>query len=149
MRYFGFLKRVPLLPHVFDAGFKLWLVVSNSELADHIDAIEARVSGWDDTTVSLHKYGGIQFSYAGREMGHIHSTGLLDIRFSKAIKTRLLTESRIGPHHVFANSGWISFYIRNKEDRYYAIKLLAIAYSNIKHQAAHKMARPDALQAII
>jgi predicted DNA-binding protein (MmcQ/YjbR family) len=149
VRYFGFLKRVPLLPHVFDAGFKLWLVITNSELVDHIDAIEAGVSAWDGTTVGLHKYGGIQFSYAGSEMGHIHSTGLLDIRFSKAIKTQLLTENRIEPHHVFANSGWISFYIRNKEDRDYAIKLLATAYSNAKHQAERNVTQPDALQAII
>jgi hypothetical protein len=128
VKHFGFLKFVPLAALVFDAWLKLWSLITNPGILDSLDDIEAEISTWAGVTIGLHKYGGIQFNYHGKELGHIHGNGILDIRFSRAIKNRLMEEKRISNHHVFPNSGWITFYIRKREDSDYAISLLKVAY---------------------
>jgi len=132
VRYLGFLKRVPLLPHLFDSQLKLWLLLTNNEIMDCLDDLEAEVLAWYGTSVSLHKFGGIQFNCKGKEIGHVHSNGILDILFTRSIKQALIDEGRISDHHVFKNTGWISFYIRKKADYEYAKKLLHMAYLKIQ-----------------
>ncbi len=93
-----------------------------------MDVIEAEVSTWENITIHLHKYGGLQFDYGGKEIGHIHSNGLLDMLLNRKLKAELMTDGRIQDHHSFRNSGWISFYMRTEEDKYYAIALLRLGY---------------------
>jgi CRISPR/Cas system endoribonuclease Cas6 (RAMP superfamily) len=132
VKYLGFLKQVPLLPHLFDSHLKLWLLLTNHEIMDCLDDLETEVLTWDGTSVSLHKFGGIQFNCKGKEIGHVHSNGLLDILFNRSTKQTLLRGGRISNHHVFKNTGWISFYIRKKADNEYAKKLLRMAYLKIQ-----------------
>jgi hypothetical protein len=134
IKYLGFLKRAPLLPHLFDSQFKLWLLFTNAELLDCLSDIETEVLSWGQTSISMHKFGGVQFNCCGREIGHIHSNGILDILFTRKIKQQLMEEGRISDHHAFAGSGWISFYITNKEDTTYAVNLLKIAYLKIQNE---------------
>lgn len=124
----GFLKRVPLLPILFDSWIKIWVYFTNKDLAKCIDDIETEVSGWAGISIALHKYGGTQFNVHKKEIAHIHSNGLLDILFDKKTKEHLLKEGRINHHHVFENSGWISFYIKTEKDKEYAVELLRKAY---------------------
>ena len=128
VKYLGFLKSIPLLAHLFDSQLKLWLLLTNAALLDSFDAIETEVLSWNGTSVSLHKYGGLQFNCNGKEIGHIHSNGILDIRFNRKQKLQLMAEGRISDHHIFTNSGWTSFYVRNSEDVAYASGLLKMAY---------------------
>lgn len=128
VKYLGFLKSVPLLPQLFDSQLKLWSLLTNWGLLQAIDDIETEILSWNGTNTTLHKYGGIQFNYKALEIGHIHSNGILDIRFSRKIKQQLMDEGKIDDHHIFAKSGWISFYVRGKEDSDYALELLRMAY---------------------
>jgi hypothetical protein len=132
VKYLGFLKQVPFLPHLFDGHLKLWLLLTNHEIMDCLDDLETEVLTWDGTSASLHKFGGIQFNCKGKEIGHVHSNGILDILFTRRTKQTLLQEGRISNHHVFKNTGWISFYIRKKADNEYAKKLLRMAYLKIQ-----------------
>ena len=134
IKYFGFLKVVPLLPHLFDAQLRLWTLVSAPLVLRCVDRIEAEVMTWPGTTRTVHKYGGLQFNFQGRELAHIHSNGLLDMLLSRAIKEQYLDEGRISDHHTFRNSGWISFYIRDFGDADYALILLKTAYLKIDGQ---------------
>ncbi|WEK18241.1 MAG: DUF5519 family protein [Candidatus Pedobacter colombiensis] len=131
VRYLGFLKSIPLFPHVFDSLLKLWVFMTRSYLLDWFDEIEYEVLSWEGTSVSMHKYGGLQFNCRGKEIGHLHGNGLLDVLFTREIKQQLLDKGRIQPHHVFEKSGWISFYIVNYYDKAYAEELLMIAYQRI------------------
>lgn len=119
------------MPHLFDVWLKIWAFVSKSELLDWLDEVEAEVLKWEGASISMHKYGGMQFNCYGKEIGHLHSNGLLDVLFSRKVKDRLLTDGRIEPHHVFENSGWISFYIESFDDKKYAQNLLFISYSRV------------------
>ncbi|MEJ5053888.1 luciferase domain-containing protein [Sphingobacterium sp. MYb382] len=124
----GFLKHIPFLAIFYDSLLKLWILVANPQMLNWIDAIEDEVLQFPGTDIQLHKYGGTQFNYCDKEFAHLHSNGLLDILFSQKLKKELLREGRIQDHHVFENSGWISFYVKNECDVAYAIELLRRAY---------------------
>ena len=128
VKYFGFLKVLPFAAHLFDTQLRLWELLTFSPVLKYIDDIEAEVLRWPGVYKSMHKYGGLQFNFNGRELGHIHSNGLLDMRFSRKIKQLLLAEGRAAEHHTFKKSGWISFYIRTDSDALYAQDLLKMSF---------------------
>lgn len=129
IRYLGFLKFVPGLAHLFDAMLRMQTIIINPNLLEWIDEIEAEVLRWPGTRAKTHKYGGLQFDYVSKEMGHIHSNGLLDMLLSRKLKAGLMSKhARVKDHHSFKNSGWISFYINTKADKEFALTLLALAY---------------------
>ncbi len=116
---------------LFDGLLKLWAYFTQPALLDWMDEIEAEVLRWERTTSVIHKYGGMQFNYNGREIGHIHSNGLLDMLLSRSVKTQLMADGRISDHHTFKNTGWISFYIYTVEDKDYAVTLLKKGYGRL------------------
>jgi hypothetical protein len=125
---FGFLKHVPLLPHLFDAILKVATLFKDRRILDYVDEIEEEVLSWQDTSIHFHKYGGIQFDIAKKEIGHIHGNGLVDVLFSKEVKMQYLQTSRVQEHHVFKNSGWVSLWVRSGEDRQLAVEMLRRSY---------------------
>lgn len=130
-QHLGFLKSVPTMGWLFDGLLKLCAYVSKPALLDWMDDIEAEVLQWTHTTSTIHKYGGMQFNYKGKEIGHIHSNGLLDMLLSRSVKAQLMRDGRISDHHTFKNTGWISFYICNMDDKDYALKLLRKGYERL------------------
>ena len=128
VKYVGFLKRVPGLAILFDSWLKLWMLLTRPEVLNWIGDIEDEALTWEHTTSSIHKYGGLQLNCRGSEIGHIHSDGLVDILLSRNIKQQLMKEGRVKDHHLFKNSGWISFNIRTAADKDYALYLLRRGY---------------------
>lgn len=128
VKYLGFLKHVPVLPHVFDVMFKVISIFQNKYLLDYIDDIEAEITSWQNTSVTAHKYGGIQFNKHAHELGHLHGNGLLDVLFSRNQKALVMKQYPVQDHHVFKNSGWVSFRIKTDKDKQMAIDLLRHAY---------------------
>jgi len=130
VKYFGFLKHVPLLPHLVDAWMKIYGFLRKPWLIQTIEEIEKEISEWQGVQVGLHKYGGLEFRFNNREFGHIHSNGILDILFTRAIKEKVIQAYHAKEHHVFPLSGWISFYINSISDKEYALELLKLSYTN-------------------
>ncbi len=128
VKYLGFLKHVPVLPHAFDVLFKVISIFQNKYLLDYIDDIEAEITSWQNTSVTTHKYGGIQFNKHTHELGHLHGNGLLDVFFSRNQKAWVMKQYPVQNHHVFKNSGWVSFRIKTDKDKQMAIDLLRHAY---------------------
>jgi hypothetical protein len=131
IKYLGFLKFVPGLAVLFDNWLKVYTLLANAAMLDWIDAIENEVLTWENTKTQTHKYGGLQFNCNGKEMGHIHSNGLLDMLLSRKIKQQLMHEGRIQDHHSFKNTGWISLYMHTEADKRYALTLLKFAHERI------------------
>jgi len=131
-KYFGFLKFIPGLAIVFDGLLKLGSFAAKPALLDWMDEIEAAVLKWPNTHATTHKYGGLQLNYIKTEIGHIHGNGLLDMLLSRKIKEQLMADGRIEDHHTFKNTGWISFYIHNKDDAGYALALLRLGYERLE-----------------
>jgi hypothetical protein len=128
VKYLRPLKHVLGLPLVFDALLRIETFVRNRKLLDYLDEIEIEVLSWQNTSISIHKFGGVQFNGSHRELGHIHGNGLLDVSLSRARKAALMERYPIKDHHVFKNSGWVSFLIQTEEDKQIAISLLRNAY---------------------
>lgn len=128
VRRVGFLKHVPLLAMLFDGWMMMWNAVVNPTILHAIDKIEKTVSAWNGIELSAHKFGGVQFNYRGKELGHIHSNGILDIPLPKKISSMLIANRQAMTHHIFTNSGWISFYIKGGQDYDDAVTLLRLSY---------------------
>ena len=92
-----------------------------------INAIETAVRSWAGMRVGVHRLGGVGFFVRDKESSHIHGNGLLDCFVGRANRERLVATGRALPHHVFPNSGWISFWVRGEEDVQTALELIRIA----------------------
>ena len=92
-----------------------------------ISAIESAVRGWPEMRVGVHRLGGIGFFFRGKESSHIHGNGLLDCFVGRANRDQLVKSGRALSHHIFPQSGWISFWIRNNADVQPALELIRVA----------------------
>lgn len=128
VKYAAPLKHVPVLPHLFDSLLKISTMFSNKNLLDYVDDIENEVLSWKHVTLQMHKFGGVQFNFCGKELGHIHGNGLLDILFSRKTKSEFMLKYSVKEHHVFKDSGWISFQVKTEADKKIAIQLLRYSY---------------------
>ncbi len=94
----------------------------------NIDRIVEEVSSWNGVSASPHRFGGVEFDLGQREIGHVHRSGMVDIPFNTAIRNVLIEEGKAGPHHILAESGWITFYVRDDADVQNALWLFRLAY---------------------
>jgi hypothetical protein len=121
------LARIPGAPQIFDAMLFAATGVFYPKRLRAMSEIESAVRGWPGMRVGIHRLGGLGFFRRGRESSHVHGNGLLDCFVGRANRERLVTAGRALPHHVFPNSGWVSFWIRDEEDVEAAIELIRIA----------------------
>lgn len=92
------------------------------------ETILQTVTAWERVTAHPHRFGGTEFQYGTREIGHIHGDYMVDIPFPKKVRDQLVAEGRAEPHHILPESGWISFYIRQAEDVQLALDLFQLSY---------------------
>jgi hypothetical protein len=92
-----------------------------------ISEIEAEVGRWPGMGTGVHRLGGIGFFLHRKESSHIHGNGLLDCFVGRTKRDELVGEGRALSHHIFPDSGWISFWIRDEDDVRPAIELIRIA----------------------
>jgi hypothetical protein len=93
----------------------------------HAQILDA-VSAWDELTTQSHRFGGTEFNVGKVEIGHIHGSYMLDVPFTVKIREVLVADGEAEVHHLLADSGWISFYLRTDEHVRQAIKLLRMSY---------------------
>lgn len=92
------------------------------------DTIRHNAALWDGVTEHPHRFGGVEFLYGKRELGHIHGDSLLDIPLPMNVRTQLIEKGEVKEHHIVPDSGWVSFYIKREEDVSKAIALLRRSY---------------------
>jgi len=105
--------------------------------------IADEVLSWEGVTAQPHRFGGIEFRFGKRELGHLHGDPprLADLPFHKNIRNMLLETGRALPHHVLPDSGWVSKPIRTDEDAGEAVELFRLAYERAQVAARAKIAR--------
>jgi hypothetical protein len=96
-------------------------------LLQAISQIEADVASWPGMRSGVHRLGGTGFFFQGKEIGHIHGNGLLDCFVGRANRDELVRAERAITHHVFPQSGWISFWVEDDGDIRPALELIRIA----------------------
>ena len=91
-------------------------------------AIVREVSSWPGVTVGRHRFGGTEFRYGRRELGHLHGNRLADLPFPLLIRNELVAGGRAEPHHIHPESGWVSCFIRDGADVAHVIELFRLNY---------------------
>lgn len=120
-----------------------WAIVLSNSLRITVDmetqtmkntisqTIADTVSTWEDMTIAPHRFGGIEFRVGNREIGHLHGNHQVDIPFSARLRKQLVTAGKASLHHLYPNSGWISYYIRSADDVPAVIELLRLNYERL------------------
>lgn len=103
--------------------------------------ITQTVLSWWGTTSQPHRFGGTEYRLGTREIGHIHGDHMLDIPFPSKVRNQIVEAGRAEPHHLLAESGWISFYIRTLDDIARAIALLRESYTIAQAQRTRRNAQ--------
>jgi len=128
VRNLRWLAKVPGAPQIFDAALLVSTAIFSPSCLRAISIVEREAQRLPGVNLGLHRYGGIGFFFRGKEMSHIHGNGLLDCFVGRKKRDLLLRESdRVTAHHVFPQSGWISFFVQKPEDVERALELIKIA----------------------
>ncbi len=91
-------------------------------------AIVRQVSAWPGVTTGPHRFGGIELRLERRELGHLHGNRLADLPFPLLVREQLVAAGRAEPHHVFPESGWVSYFIRDETDVPRVVALFRLNY---------------------
>lgn len=121
------LRHLPLLPHLADAGFRLAVAVADRPRHRAVQLLEETVASWPGVRTGWHRFGGVDFLLDGRELGHVHGCGLLDVRLGRAAAALWIARGVAEPHHIFGTSGWVSRWVRTGSDLPDALRLLKAA----------------------
>ena len=149
VQHFRWLSRIPGFPQFFDALLVAWTALFHRQRVSAMEAIEATALQLPRVTLRVHRFGGVEFSISGRELGHLHGNGLLDVRVGCENARALLHAGRAEPHHVLGLSAWVSFSVNSLEDVSNAMDLLKLAArvrSGAKPAATKPIDPPFSLQ---
>ncbi len=135
VKHANIFKHVPFFALWMDAMMMIWNMVFKPDLSRSLEWIEEEVAAWPGVIVTLHKFGGLQFNYGNRELGHIHSNGILDILFPRKTKDELIDKGLTNDHHVFKRSGWTSLQVKSYNDIHKALYLLTLSYKRIANSS--------------
>lgn len=134
------LARVPLLPQLFDAMLLFGTTMAHPGKLRAIEKLERVASEQFGADAGIHRFGGTGFLVRGAELAHVHGNGLFDACVGRVRRDVLVDAGEALPHHVFRDSGWVSFWIRNERDLPCALELLRQAHA---WQFQERHASPD------
>lgn len=98
-------------------------------MADAIhDAIVREVTSWPGVTAGRHRFGGTEFRLGRRELGHLHGSRLADLPFPLLVRDDLVATGRAQPHHIYPESGWVSYSIDSAADVAPVVALFRLNY---------------------
>lgn len=86
------------------------------------------VSSWPGISTGEGRFRSTTFEVAGREIGHLHRSGPVDIGYPEPIRDQLIAEGLTGGHHVIPASNATTFYLESADDVDRALTLLRISY---------------------
>ncbi len=92
------------------------------------DAVSAALLSWPGVTSQPHRFGGVEFVFEGKEIGHMHGDRLVDLALPKALRDEYIAAGKAKPHHIYPDSGWVSIYMNAEADVAHAIEILRMKY---------------------
>ena len=93
-----------------------------------VDQLTGEMLTWRGVSAQPHRFGGVEFRYGRRELGHLHGSRLADIPLPRDLRDDVIADGRAEPHHVMPHSGWVSFPIHGPEDMPALLALFRLAY---------------------
>lgn len=124
VKMFGQLRKVPLLPILIDEQLKLFTFIFRPKQFLRMRELRRMVEERLRLDCCYHRFGGLEFRFEGKEVAHLHSDGLLDIRYPRRLAQHLIEKRVTGPHHVNPASGWTSLLIQSDTDVESSVQLI-------------------------
>ncbi|MCT4326195.1 DUF5519 family protein [Elizabethkingia anophelis] len=89
--------------------------------------IENIILQWKETSATDGDFGSREFLFRGKEIGHIHSNGELDISFGNKL-TKMLLSQNLVQQHLYVPETSITYKVSSEEQIPFAISLLRFSY---------------------
>ena len=99
-----------------------------AEIEEIVQRLVDEVATWPHVTTGEHRFGGTEFRIGSREIGHVHTWGMLDIAYFRRLRDALVAADLTGVHHLLTESGWTTYRIESAEDFDHARWLLRLSY---------------------
>jgi hypothetical protein len=103
--------------------------------------IREAVTSWPGVEAIPHRFGGTEYRYGRKEMGHVHGDRLADLPLPRKLHDELIAAGRAEPHHILPESGWVSVYMNGADDAARVIEIFRIQYDRYAAAAASAAAR--------
>ena len=95
---------------------------------NHLKKLEDEISTWPGISVHPHRFGGREFRFVRAEVGHVHTGGIVDIPFTRAVHDVLLERGLAQEHRWVPDSGWVTFRIHTEQNLDHALWLFRLSY---------------------
>jgi hypothetical protein len=115
--------------------------VTRSHDADPTERLISAAGSWPGVETAPHRYSATEFRLFGREFGHVHRGGVLDVHFPKRVRDHLIRSKRALNHRFAPDTGWTTHDLRDAGDVDGGLWLLRLAYC---YRLATKRTRPEA-----
>jgi len=106
------------------------------------ERIREAVTSWPRVEAVSHRFGGTEYRYGRREMGHVHGDRLADLPLPRKLRDEMIAAGRAQPHHVLPQTGWVSCWMAGPEDAAGVIELFRIQYDRYAALAAGQHLKP-------
>src|SRR5215475_1061285 len=80
------------------------------------ELIREAVMAWPGVEAVPHRFGGVEYRYGRKEMGHVHGDRLADLPLPRKLRDELIGAGRAEPHHVLPGTGWVSCWMNGPDD---------------------------------
>jgi hypothetical protein len=92
------------------------------------EAIVREVTSWPGVTTARHRFGGTEFRLGNRELGHLHGNRQADLPFPLLVRDDLVAAGRAEPHHIYPESGWVTYAITDERSIARVVALFRLNY---------------------
>jgi hypothetical protein len=75
---------------------------------------------------------------SGHEIGHLHGSRMADLPFPVRMRKELVAEGKAEPHHLFPQTGWVSYHPRGPEDALAVVELFRLNYEHLVQRSKKK-----------
>ena len=90
--------------------------------------IRDAVLSWPGVTATSHRFGGTEYRYGKKEMGHVHGDRLADLPLPRRIRDEVIASGRAQPHDILPETGWVSVWMDGPQDAQGVIELFRMQY---------------------
>jgi hypothetical protein len=92
------------------------------------ELIREEVGSWPGVEALPHRFGGVEYRFGRKEMGHVHGDRLADVPLPRKLHDELVAAGRAEPHHILPNTGWVSVWMTGPDDAARVIELFRLQY---------------------
>ncbi len=104
------------------------------------------VRAWRGVELAPHRYRAVAFRWNGKELGHLHTAGLLDVPFPREVRSLLIDAGWATPHRYVPHSEWVTVRVATTDDVDAALAVLRLAYLYRRIIRANSAAERDCIR---